>query len=321
MKPFARFLLALAILLGCCAVADVGIGFALDRMLDEVPNNGNETGAAHYAIKEVTDPVLIVGSSRAKYHYYPDIIADSLGMKVYNAGRGGYYLSYHCCLINMILDRYTPDILIWEFSLDALFAGGDDIVNKFRPYYWDYDEVREVIDEKEGNISRIKNLSNAYRYNGMAVPIIYRWLAGGPDSDPLNGMAPIPNTGKGLDPEVPINRGLTGPLDTARVARLKQTLKRLSDAGVKVFVFDSPNFAHKDPNRDKASESIIFEECAKYSFPVFDNREIEFFLHHPEMFYDEGHLFDDGAMIYSRIAAHQLVQELKKESYSGNGAE
>ena len=42
---------------------------------------------------------------------------------------------------------------------------------------------------------------------------------------------------------------------------------------------------------------------------------------HPEMFYDEGHLFDDGAMIYSRIAAHQLVQELKKESYSGNGAE
>ncbi len=318
MKPFFRFLLALAILLGCCAVADFGIGLALDRMIDKVPNNGNETGAAHYAIKKVTDPVLIVGSSRAKYHYYPDIISDSLGMKTYNAGRGGYYLSYHCCLINMILDRYTPDVLIWEFSLDALFASGEDIVNKFRPYYWDYDEVREVIDEKEGKVSRIKNLSNAYRYNGMAVPVIYRYLAGGPDYDPGCGMAPIVNTGKGLDPEVPVNIGLTGPLDSARVNRLKHTLQRLSDAGVKVFVFDSPNFARKDPNRDKASESIIYEECARHSFPVFDNREIEFFLHHPEMFYDKGHLFDDGARIYSQIAAHQLVQELKKESDFGN---
>ena len=314
MKPFWKFLLSLLILMGCYAVTDAFIGIALDRMIDEVPNNGNETGAAHFAIKKVADPVLIVGSSRAKYHYYPDIISDSLGMSVYNVGRGGYYLSYHCCLINMILDRYTPDILIWDFSMDALFACGDDLVNKFRPYYWDYDEVREVIDEKEGNVSRIKNLSNAYRYNGMAVPVIFRWLAGGLDYDPSYGMTPIVNTGHGLDSDPHVYKGFNGPLDPARVQRLHDTMQRLSDAGVKVFVFDSPSYSIKDPDRDNSSESIILEECQKHGFPVFDNRETDFFLHHPEMFYDEGHLFDDGARIYSQMAAHQIADELRKLS-------
>lgn len=310
MKSLLRFLSSLFILLICFAVADGFIGLALDKMIDEIPNNGNETGAAHFAIKKVTDPVLIVGSSRAKHHYYPDILSDSLGMKVYNVGRDGYYLSYHCCLINMILDRYTPDIIIWDFSMDALFSKGEDLVNKFRPYYWEYDEVREVIDEKEGSVSKIKNLSNAYRYNGMAIPVIYRWLVGGPDYDPTNGMTPIVNTGHGLDSEAPFHHGLNGPLDPARVRRLQNTLQRLNDAGVKVFVFDSPNYSFKDPNRNTASESLIYEECQRLSIPVFDNREIDYFLHHPEMFYDEGHLFDDGARIYTQIAAHQIVQEL-----------
>ena len=298
--------------MACLVVVDSFIGLALDKMLDEIPNNGNETGAAHYAIKKVTDPVLIVGSSRAKYHYYPDIIADSLSLKTYNVGRGGYYLSYHCCLINMILDRYTPDIVIWDFSMDALFANGEDLVNKFRPYYWDYDVVREVIDEKEGKFSRIKNLSNAYRYNGMAVQVLFRWFKGGSDYDPTNGMTPLFYSGQSVDPKLAVHHGLTGPIDQARVNRLHNTLKRLVDAGVKVFVFDSPNYSILDPNRDMSSESIIREECQRLSIPVFDNRSIDFFLQHPEMFYDEGHLFEDGARIYTQIAAHQIMQELSE---------
>lgn len=314
MKQIYKFLLSLAILFACCVVADCFIGMALDRILDKVPNNGNETGAAHYAIKRVNDPVLIVGSSRAKNQYDPLIIEDSLSLKTYNVGRRGYYLSYQCCFINMILDRYTPSILIWDLSMDTLFENGDDYVNKLRPYYWDYAAVREVINEKEGKAARIKVLSNAYRYNGMALPVLYRGLAGGLDEDPNQGLSPLIYSGQSVDPELSYAQGLSGPIDSVRVNRLHNTLQRLSDAGVKVFVFDSPNYALLNPDRDMSSENIIREECQRFSIPVFDNRMIDFFLQHPEMYYDTGHIFEDGAEIYSQIVAHQIVQELAKES-------
>ena len=308
MKPLYKYLLSIVILIGCCIVSDCIIGFTLDKIIDKVPNNGNETGAAHFAIKRVEDPILIIGSSRAKYHYNPLIIRDSLSLETYNAGRRGYYLSYHCCLINMILDRYTPDILIWDFSLNALFANGKDYISKLRPYYWDYDSVKEAFDEKEGKSVKVKNLSNCYRYNGLALSVIYRWLVGGQDHDPAKGMGVLNNSGKSVDPELPIDKGITGPIDQARVKRLHDTLQRLVDAGVKVFVFDSPNYSLLDPDRDTSSESIIYEECRRLSIPVFDNRNLDYFLQHPELFFDEGHLFYDGADIYSKIVAHQVVQ-------------
>lgn len=310
MKQLYKFLISAIILLGCIAVVDCIGGLALDRMLDNVPNDGNETGETHFAINKVTDPILIIGSSRAKYHYRPNIISDSLAMDTYNLGRRGYYLTYQCCLINMILDRYTPNILIWDFSMDSLFSNGNDNIDKLRPYYWKYYSVREAFNEKEGKIRSIKNLSKIYRYNSLALSIIYRYLHGGADTDPLKGMGKLINTGISVDPALSIYDGLTGPIDQARVKRLHTTLQRLIDSGVTVFVFDSPHYSLLNPNRDRSSESIIYEECQKLSIPIFDNRNYDYFLHHPELFYDEGHLFDDGSEIYTKIVASQICQEL-----------
>ena len=129
MKPFLKFILSVIILIACCAIADCLIGVVLDKMIDKVPNDGNEIGAAHYAIKRVDDPVLIIGSSRAKNHYYPNIIADSLSLDTYDLGRLGHYVSYSSSLINLILDRYIPEIVIWELGMDTFFSDTEDRVN------------------------------------------------------------------------------------------------------------------------------------------------------------------------------------------------
>lgn len=313
MKPFLKFILSILALLACCAVADFFIGKALDQILDRVPQSGNDAGETHFAVKKVMEPVLIVGSSRAKYHYDSIIFTDSLCLDTYNIGRPGYYISYHCCLINMILDRYTPDMIIWDISLESLFARAQDPIRILNPYYWDYRAVQEAIDEKEGKTARIKNISNIYRYNGLIVDLFDSWLDG-TKVDSLKGMEPIIYTGKKVDPEMSIKKSVGGPIDSARVKRLHDTLHRLSEAGVKVFVFDSPEYSIREPDRDKSSQSIIYEECQCFSIPVFDNRSLEYFLHHPELFLDDGHLFDDGARLYSQIAAHQINQYLQEES-------
>ena len=314
MKPLFSFLISLILLLASYAIIDGLIGLTFDKIIDELPNNGNDTGAIAYAVKKVDYPVLIVGSSRAKEHYFPNIIRDSLSLETYNVGLEGYYLSYHCCLINMLLDRYIPDIIIWDLNMNSLFANSQDPISVLKPYYWDFDVVRRVINEKYGESSRIKLLSNAYRYNGLAIDMLYKWFDGSSDVDLNNGMNPLIYKGYSVDPELTVNKDLDGPIDTNRVVLLHNTLQRLSDEGVRVFIFDSPNYVIIDPNRDKSSESIIYKECQFFSIPVFDNRNIDYFLDHPELFYDKGHLFDDGAFIYSQIAAHQIVQELS----SGN---
>lgn len=311
MKPFLKFILSVIILIACCAVADCLIGVILDKMIDKVPNDGNEIGLAHYAITSVNDPVLIIGSSRARDHYDPDILSDSLSLKAYNLGRAGHYVSYSSCLVNMILDRYTPDIVLWEVGMESLFSNIDeDRINSLKPYYWESSVVQEVIDEKNGKTAKRKLLSNSYRYNGMAIDVLYRFFKGGLNTDPNKGMTPIKHTGYNVDPKLLIDTNYSGPIDQARVTRFHNALQRLVNAGVIVLVFDSPHYALPNPDRNLASESIIREECERLSIPIFDNRYLDFFLQHPEMFRDNSHLFEDGAEIYSQLAAHQIIQEL-----------
>ena len=309
MRPFLKFILSLIALIACCAIVDCLIGVILDKMIDKVPNDGNEIAATHYAIKRVNDPVLILGSSRAKNHYYPDIISDSLSVSVYNLGRPGHYISYTYCLINSILDRYTPEIVIWELEMDSLFLNTDeDRANSLKPYYWDSRVVQEVINEKEGVKEKVRLLSNAYRYNGIAIDILYSCLKGGPDVDPLKGMIPAEHTDYHVNPILQLDNSISGDIDQARVKRLHDALKRLIDAGVKVYVFDSPVYFLPNPDRNLASESIIREECEKLSVPIFDNRYLDYFLQHPELFRDNSHLYEDGAEKYSQLAAHQIIQ-------------
>lgn len=311
MKPFLRFIISAIVLIACCAVADCLIGVILDKMIDHVPNNGNEIGTADFAIKEMNDPVLIVGSSRARDHYFPSILSDSLSLSTYNIGRPGHFVSYFYCMADMILDRYTPGIIIWELDFDSLFIRAEDRISSLKPYYWDNSAVREVIDEKEGKEAKIKLMSSAFRYNGIALNIIQECITGGPDYDSKRGMSPLKHTGNHVNSELSVDNGLDGPIDQARVKRLRLTLQRLVDVGVKVVIIDSPHYALPNPNRNLSSESIIYEECQRLSIPVIDNRYLDFFLQHPEMFRDKVHLFEDGAEIYTKLAAHQIVEELK----------
>ena len=312
MKPFFKFIVSLIVLIVCCAIADCIIGVALDKMIDKVPNDGSEIGTSIYAINRMDDPVVIVGSSRASNHYYPSIIADSLSLDTYNIGRQGHYISYQCCLINLILDRYVPDILIWEISMDSLLSDAYDGVDDLKIYYWDNSIIRKVIDDKEGIVSRIKLLSNAYQYNGIAIDVLYKFIKSGPNNDPRKGMVPNKEKGFHVDPQLTYDPGLDGYVDQTRVNILQSTLRRLIDSGVKVFVFDSPQYALLSSNRNLSSESIIRTECLHLGIPIFDSRNMDFFMGHPEMFRDKIHLYEDGAELYSKMAAHQIVLELNK---------
>ena len=130
MKYIGKALLLFVLLL----VADRGIGYSLKWMYF------NQKGEDFYyttkALDEQTADLVILGSSRARNHYNPEILQDSLDMSCYNAGRSGCFLVYQRAQLDLILDRYTPKAIILEVTpYDMMVGEGDyDRLSGLLPY-------------------------------------------------------------------------------------------------------------------------------------------------------------------------------------------
>ncbi|MDO4826763.1 MAG: hypothetical protein Q4B16_04315, partial [Bacteroidia bacterium] len=200
MKEFSGFIFSTIVVVCSFIILDFIIGKALDALLDKVPNNGCEIAHIHYSVKQVESPLLILGSSRAHHHYLPEVIGDSLRTDAYNLGADGHFLSYNCALINTILDRYTPQAVMFEISLDEMFEYKTerDRTSSLHRYYYLNSHIKSVVDAKEGASTKYKMLLNTYRFNGSAIRIVTRWIRGGRDYDPMKGLLPL-YTSQGSD--------------------------------------------------------------------------------------------------------------------------
>ena len=58
--------------------------------------------------------ILIMGSSRAHHHYVPELVADSLGATVYNAGQDGNGIVLHYGVLQMVCQRYHPKMIVYD---------------------------------------------------------------------------------------------------------------------------------------------------------------------------------------------------------------
>ncbi len=309
MKEFSGFIISVIAVICSFFILDFILGKALDALLDKVPNNGCELAHIHYSVKYVDSPLLIIGSSRAHHHYLPEVLGDSLRTDAYNLGVDGHFLSYNCVLINTILDRYTPQTILFEISLGEMFENRTktDRTSSLHRYYYLNSYIKSIVDAKEGGSMKYKMLLNTYRYNGSVIRIVTRWIRGGRDYDPLKGLLPI-YTSQGSDVKLEVE---TLPdermvISDYRVQLFENTLKRLKERGVTVFCFDSPMYLLLNQERNTESERIMTEICSKYDIPFFDNRQVSEFLSHPEYFYDRGHLDYEGAKVYTDLVLEEI---------------
>ena len=189
-RGLSRFLIASAIVLAGVVVVDILAGVVMNRLLPEIGNEG-DTGRTYYSLYKVNEPVLIIGSSRANHHYVPQIISDSLGLPVRNIGRDGCFFSYNCCVINSILDRYSPELIIWENGGSYLNEGGRDPLENLYPYYLSNEHIHTCINSYTDGLDRIPLYSNLYRYNSVIHRIVMRYLNKAGEEDGLKGYMPL----------------------------------------------------------------------------------------------------------------------------------
>lgn len=304
-KGINKFLLASALVLVIVIAADWILGKVVDRMLPAISNQG-QIGCTYYALNEVEYPVLIVGSSRATHHYVPNIIRDSLSANVYNIGRDGCYFSYNCCVIQSILDRYTPTLVVWETAMNAL-SEDDDPMESLYPYYGKNKYVTDCIKEEYSWQERVPLISNFYKYNSTLIRMSSRYIHR--DSfaeDELNGYLPIAPKQWTPEERKKTNRVASKTVDEVKAKCFIDVLSMATSKGVRLIVVNSPSYMANGVLSE--SEIVMRDICDSMGVNILNFAQAEGIYDDIEYWSDYTHMNSKGAEKYTQMFLDTIMK-------------
>ena len=253
--------------------------------------------------------ILILGSSRAKHHFNPAIISQTLGMSTYNAGINGQDFLYAAMLLDVLHQTNTPPkIILFHIDRASFGEDGREITKaKVFSYYLERsDVVRETLLESFAD--ELKYLSLSYRANGKVLPILSN-LKARPESE--NGFVGL----KGLM-NVPLANDRPTPAPwNFKLKLLNRIARNCRATGTKLVFVNSPRFIVDDIERNE--HEVWRAQMAEILKPYPEIRflEVNSFSHRgtfqrPELYRDSDHLNEAGAEVFSRT----LADELKRRS-------
>ncbi len=304
----------------CLIVIDWGVGKVADFVLKV---RAEKSPSFMENILSRRDDVIIIGSSTANHTYISNEIRDSIGLSVYNAGRDGGFFVYQNCLINLILDNYSPKYILWEigehslsdnFGLDREFQEETD----FYPYYSN-PYIKDVFDKKD-KYNRLRMKSNMYKDNSNMLGDIYcltsyfvfRTIRGEDDSEKQrligdnNGFVPL------IEKE---NRELSKTtfsitqdnINDKKVDMLMATINRCRHQGVKVVFTSSPRYYESNILHTKCFVKLN-EVANQEGIPYINFYTNDKIISDRRNFRDNDHLYEQGAENFMKI----FISELKR---------
>ena len=235
-----------------------------------------------------------------------------MGVPAYNVARDGCFFSYNCCVVNSILDRYSPKMIIWENGTDYLFDGFDDPLENLYPYYKRNKWVTSAIQEELPWTEYARLSSRIYQYNSVIHRILMRYYGKKSFKDETEkGYLPLqPKTLRKALELKPTAYNYTG-LSLTKIDRFSATLSRAKEKGVKVVVVDSPMYRICDENNESAVE--MRKICKKYGALFLNNSQLPAFIKHPDYFNDATHMNTLGAIPYTTFVLKQIKDYLSNE--------
>ena len=253
--------------------------------------------------------IIIMGSSRAHHHYVPQIITDSLGHRVYNAGQDGNGIILHYGVYQMIQSRYNPKVIIYDvFSPFDIHKYNEDANNTryIQPLkkYYAQAGIKEIIAAVNGK-NDIKMLSSIYRLNGSMISIICDYLLKRP-MDKL-GYAPLYGEYKGKNENIQKEKSQL-EIDSLKLSYLERLIFQTKANGTKLIFTLSPIYGYEEDSNDD-TYAPLKELCIKYDVPIMDFRGVKSLINDNKMWKESVHLNDNGAEEYTR---NYFLPELKE---------
>lgn len=260
------------------------------------------------SIEKTNEDILIFGSSRGARQYHPDVFEKRLGMSYYNASRQGNFMLYHGAVLQSILKRYTPKLVILDFRHGEFKKSADnyDRLSCLLPYYKAHPEMRQIIEQRS-RYEKVKFLSSIYPFNSLTFKIAVRNMPFYKEEAPERKGYIFYDKVYGK-PMKKSNDPAQYSLDTNIIRCYESFLQSCVSRNIRLLVVVTPYFSIK--NKNDTSIKLAAEIAKKHNVKFIDYSQDSFFLNRPELIADPIHLNNNGAVILSNM----LVDSLNKET-------
>lgn len=264
-----------------------------------------------YTMWKVNADVVIVGASEANHSYIPSLLQDGLGMSVYNCGKDGCRFYYQNAMINGILDRYNPKMIIWSISPNEFCVPSQedkDNLSQLNPFYKDNDICKQALITKS-KFEPLKLLLNSYCYNSRLFPYIYKSIM--PDySYEYGGYAPLYGSNKNLQiKEIKWKDSYDSVINQA----FDNTINRCVQNGVQIVFVFTPRL-EKGDYQDLFSYKQLRVSINQHDLPIIEDLYHDSSLMKPSLYKDNAHLNNEGALIFNEL----LLNKIKHLIPAGN---
>lgn len=312
-RNYKKFIISSVIIIAGFLAMDFLIGIIENKLIELQPDNSNaQITKVNYNLNREHSDILILGSSRCYYHYVPSIIKshiDSISNKdysVFNLGINGFFLNYNCCLIESLLRKYTPKLIILETSDERLENIQE--IHYLYPFF-DENEIIQKYTKQLGLKEYIKLHFNSYKFNNMIIPSIYGLMT---PKDKGDGYYPrygsiCKDESLYIIERLKIKENMT--INPILKKNLTNVFKLCKDKGVTLVVFSSPQFGYYRANKNLA------QLCKEHDIPYFDMMANDYFNTNYKLFKDAVHLNDDGAKEFTTMICDSITPIIKEHKF------
>ncbi len=275
---------------------------------------------------KINADLLILGSSRAKYHFSPEILDSVLSVNSYNFGMNGYRLNMQIGRFRLY-EKYnkTPGTIIISLDIRSLTQRRNlHLINQFLPYLWD-DDIKKLTRNYEG-FSFADYWVPAYRYLTMRKkkPILIGILEYFHLKHYINNSYKgfhyndVPWDGRFDKFEEANPNGVRYEAEEASINLLESFLKECRDNNIFIILAYSPEYIQGQRLENNRGEILsIYDVLAdKYGFPFLDYSQ-DRISYEKQYFYNSTHLNKRGAELFSL----KLAADIDSVFSSQNGSE
>lgn len=292
MKKVILYLIGIIL---CLTIADIAFGVCSKYYIKNYQLIGRYQPLDRL-IKEIDSDIILIGNSGILNSVNPKIIEDSLSMTCYNGGITGQGVFFFETIIDCILQRHTPKMIIVGLRPEEVGGNiGEGIYDVLKPYYGlGYTSIDDHFNKTNG-FDRFLLHSNLLRYNTIWVRVLLYMLLDD-TAYPENGFMPMERPSK--IPQLHHIEEHEEPVK-AKLDCIERIIQKCKARDINIAICFPPTLS--DFKQDSIPcVNAIKDICRRYNTPCLVDYNNKYYQSHPELFYDTGHVNKFGADIYTR---------------------
>lgn len=292
-RDFFRFIVGVSVFLTLFVLMDMVAGYSFHKLVHGLPKTESTIARVNYSINKADADCIVLGSSRAADQYVSNILADSLGVSVYNAGKQGYGALYAYAVLQQIVHRHIPKCVILEMD-DYELCSGQEPMKELYPYR-DNPEIAAILREELDRMDFWLTELSVVRYNCVFLNILSAY------TKPLDKEEGYVNVGDVSKVSVrQAGEDLTICETTQKY--INRIIQICIQHGIRLRIISSPRCQIIHNKVIPQLIHTINDDRVLY----FDYSQDSVFQNDASLFYDYLHLNHRGAQIYSSKVAHDL---------------